>query len=152
MADLDEVFIPIKSGLFVNPIERRYESIVFFISSYFELEIFRSAIETLLNSIPGRFSSFPVGGSALGSAIVAGLAALVGSTSHECRIGTDSVRLGVVDTFSFFKARCHPLVMVLYLPLNPPPYMIPQLTRNQSSTNRGPPPGLRWAPIVPFKK
>lgn len=39
MADLDEVFIPIKDGLFVNPIERRYESIVLFISSYLELEI-----------------------------------------------------------------------------------------------------------------
>lgn len=47
-----------------------------------ELENFRSAIEALLNSIPDRFSSFPLAGSAMGSVIVAGLAALVSSTSY----------------------------------------------------------------------
>ncbi|KAF8815725.1 sec24-related protein [Phlegmacium glaucopus] len=64
VADLDEVFVPIKDGLFVKPVERR------------------SAIETLLDSIPNRFSSFPSVDSAFGSVVVAGLAALVGRGGH----------------------------------------------------------------------
>jgi hypothetical protein len=117
-----------------------------------ELQNFRSVIETLLNSIPDRFSSFPSADSALGSVIVAGLAALVSSKSHECRVVSDSVRLGVADTLSYFKPHCRPLVMVLYLPPNQPPSTKPRLTQNQSSTSLGPSPGLRWVLIVLFKE
>lgn|ERR1700735_3935345 len=51
----------------------------------FELNIIRSAIETLLNSIPDCLSSFPLADSALGSVITAGLAALVRFISYECK-------------------------------------------------------------------
>lgn len=88
---------------------------------YPELKNFRSAIETLLNSIPDRFSSFQSPNSALGSAVVAGLAALVSSAFHEPRARTDSVRLGGADTYLYFKAYCQPLVMVPCLPPNLPP-------------------------------
>ena len=88
---------------------------------YPEFKNFRSAIETLLNSIPDRFSSFQSPNSALGSVVVAGLAALVSSTPHEPKVGTDSVRLGGADTLLYFKAYCQPLVMVPCLPSNLPP-------------------------------
>lgn len=124
---------------------------LFYLFCFPELDILRSAIEGLLDSIPNRFSSFPSATSAFGSVVVAGLAALVSSISHECRAGAYSVRLGVAGTLSFFKVHCQPLVMVLYLPSNPPLRMNPRLTQTQSSTSPGLQPGLRWAPIVPSK-
>ncbi|KAJ8514638.1 hypothetical protein ONZ45_g7854 [Pleurotus djamor] len=60
VADIDEVFIPMRTGLFVNPTECR------------------ASIEQLLDSLPGRHQDTGVGDSAMGSALLACLAALSG--------------------------------------------------------------------------
>ncbi|KAL9710373.1 COPII coat Sec23p-Sfb3p heterodimer component [Leucoagaricus gongylophorus] len=64
VADLEEVFVPMQEGLFVDPIVRRH------------------AIETLLTLLPQRFSEFPLGDSCLGSTLRGGLAALAGRGGH----------------------------------------------------------------------
>lgn len=76
VTDLDEVFIPMREGLFVNPQDSRYA----YLSQDFGTVIQRisssAVIENLLESLPER-SDDAYGQSALGSAVRAGLAALV---------------------------------------------------------------------------
>ncbi|KAK7044831.1 SEC23 SEC24 family protein [Favolaschia claudopus] len=64
VSDLDEVFLPLRSGLFVKPQGRQ------------------AAIEGLLNALPERFAEMPYTDAALGSAIRAGIAGLAGRGGH----------------------------------------------------------------------
>ncbi|KAJ3513513.1 hypothetical protein NLJ89_g2903 [Agrocybe chaxingu] len=64
VADLDEVFVPTKDTIFVNPLDNR------------------STVEALLDSIPTRFSEGVSTDCALGSAIRGGLASLAGRGGH----------------------------------------------------------------------
>jgi protein transport protein SEC24 len=59
VSDIDEVFVPLRSGLFVKPAERR------------------TAIEGLLVALPERFAQLTYVEAALGSALRACLATLV---------------------------------------------------------------------------
>lgn len=59
VSDIDEVFVPLRGGLFVKPAERR------------------AAVESLLTALPERFATMARVNTALGSALRAGLAALV---------------------------------------------------------------------------
>ncbi|KAH9478696.1 Protein transport protein Sec24D [Psilocybe cubensis] len=63
VADLDEVFLP-KLGLFVDPMERR------------------SAVESLIDSLPSQFAGATSSDSCLGSMIRGSLAALAGRGGH----------------------------------------------------------------------
>ncbi|KAH8829288.1 Sec23/Sec24 trunk domain-containing protein [Flagelloscypha sp. PMI_526] len=64
MPDLDEVYLPLLEGLFVNPTERR------------------PTIETLLSTLPGRYANNLNVEAAMGSAIRGCLAALSGRGGH----------------------------------------------------------------------
>ncbi|RXW18670.1 hypothetical protein EST38_g7189 [Candolleomyces aberdarensis] len=64
VADLEEVFTPIRNGLFVDPIEHQ------------------TAIKLTLENLPNRFSEFPERNAALSAAVRAGLAALHGRGGH----------------------------------------------------------------------
>ncbi|KAJ7031988.1 sec24-related protein [Mycena alexandri] len=64
VSDIDEVFVPLRSGLFVRPAERR------------------TAIEGLLTALPERFVQTSYVESALGSALHASLASLAGRGGH----------------------------------------------------------------------
>ncbi|KAJ7634627.1 sec24-related protein [Roridomyces roridus] len=60
LPDIDEVFLPLRSGLFVRPAERQ------------------AAIEGLLSALPERFENISYTDAALGSVVIASLAALAG--------------------------------------------------------------------------
>ncbi|KAJ7185803.1 sec24-related protein [Mycena filopes] len=64
VSDLDEVFVPLRSGLFVKPAERQ------------------AAIEGLLTTLPERFIQTSYADAALGSALRASLALLAGRGGH----------------------------------------------------------------------
>ncbi|KAJ7060993.1 sec24-related protein [Mycena amicta] len=64
VSDIDEVFVPLRTGLFVNPADHR------------------TAVEGLLTALPDRFALMPRVNAALGSALRAALAALVGRGGH----------------------------------------------------------------------
>ncbi|KAJ7689383.1 Sec23/Sec24 trunk domain-containing protein [Mycena rosella] len=64
LADIDEVFVPLRNGLFVKPAERQ------------------PAIEGLLNALPERFGQMAHVNAALGSVLRASLAALAGRGGH----------------------------------------------------------------------
>ena len=76
VTDLDEVFIPMRDGLFVNPQDSRYAHPSQDYRTIIERVSSSSVIENLLESLPER-SDDAFGQSALGSAVRAGLAALV---------------------------------------------------------------------------
>ncbi|KXN91832.1 hypothetical protein AN958_11651 [Leucoagaricus sp. SymC.cos] len=64
VADLEEVFVPMREGLFVDPIARRH------------------AIEALLDALPHRFREFPSRDSCLGSTLRGILASMAGRGGH----------------------------------------------------------------------
>ncbi|KAF9442321.1 beta-sandwich domain of Sec23/24 [Macrolepiota fuliginosa MF-IS2] len=64
VADLDEVFVPMRDRLFVDPVGRRH------------------AIEALLDALPQRFAQYPSRDSSLGSALRGILASLAGRGGH----------------------------------------------------------------------
>jgi len=75
--DIDEVFLPLRDGLFENPIQRRYARST--LSWPHDVDLLRrDAIESLLTAIPGRFEDTPIQSAALGSVLRSCLAALVG--------------------------------------------------------------------------
>ncbi|EAU89424.2 protein transporter SEC24 [Coprinopsis cinerea okayama7 len=76
VADLDEVFAPIRTGLFVSPAERG------------------DSIRALLEALPKRFSESPGRNSALGPAIRSGLAALSGRGGHIILFQTSMANVG----------------------------------------------------------
>lgn len=81
VADIDEVFVPVRSGLFVKPAERQ------------------NAIESLLNVLPERFGQMAYPETALGSALRVSLAALVNILYADLVYKfTFPHRLGVVAT------------------------------------------------------
>ncbi|KAF9225736.1 beta-sandwich domain of Sec23/24 [Gyrodon lividus] len=64
VADLEEIFVPLREGLFVDPWESR------------------TVVEDLISSLPDRHASTVVRESCLGGALVAGLASLAGRGGH----------------------------------------------------------------------
>ena len=82
--DVDDVFLPSTSGLFVNPIEFRYER-PFRFKSISEVCACRDTIYNLLMALASRHEQTFETESALGSALSASLAALV-SFSHDGRV------------------------------------------------------------------
>ncbi|KAJ7118660.1 sec24-related protein [Mycena crocata] len=64
LSDIDEVFVPLRSGLFVKPAERR------------------PAIEGLLSALPERFAQLTYPDAALGSVLRASLASMAGRGGH----------------------------------------------------------------------
>ncbi|KIM70512.1 hypothetical protein SCLCIDRAFT_12458 [Scleroderma citrinum Foug A] len=64
LADLEEIFVPLRDGMFVDP----YDS--------------RTVVEGLLSSLPERYSSTTIKGACLGAVLIAGLASLVGKGGH----------------------------------------------------------------------
>ncbi|KAF7763474.1 hypothetical protein Agabi119p4_8011 [Agaricus bisporus var. burnettii] len=65
VADLEEVFLPFREGIFVDPVARRH------------------VIEPLLDALPQRFANFPTTNSCLGSTLRAVLASLAGRGGHS---------------------------------------------------------------------
>ncbi|KAI6019871.1 hypothetical protein F5J12DRAFT_968057 [Pisolithus orientalis] len=64
LADLDEIFVPLRDGMFVDPWESR------------------TVIEGLLTSLPERNSMTSLREASLGAALIAGLASLAGMGGH----------------------------------------------------------------------
>ncbi|KAF9237386.1 hypothetical protein BU15DRAFT_88812 [Melanogaster broomeanus] len=64
VADLEEIFVPLRGGLFVDPWDSR------------------AVVENLISSLPNRHASTVVRESCLGGALVAGLASLAGQGGH----------------------------------------------------------------------
>lgn len=64
LADLDEIFVPLRDGMFVDPWESR------------------TVIEGLLSSLPERNSMTSLREAGLGAALIAGLASLAGMGGH----------------------------------------------------------------------
>lgn len=64
LADLDEIFVPIRDGMFVDPWQSR------------------TVIEGLLSSLPDRNSMTSLREAGLGAALIAGLASLAGMGGH----------------------------------------------------------------------
>ncbi|KAJ6487756.1 sec24-related protein [Mycena sanguinolenta] len=77
VSDIDEVFLPLRSGLFVKPAERQ------------------TAIEKLLMAIPERFAEMAYVEAALGSVIRASLAALAGRGGHVVIFQSTMPRVGI---------------------------------------------------------
>lgn len=102
LSDIDEVFVPLRTGLFVKPEERR------------------TAIEGLLNALPQRFAEMNYLDAALGSVIRASLAALVSTSLYPLTVPSLTVisRLDGVDTSSSFRVRC-PASGLVHFTVNP---------------------------------
>ncbi|KAL4067050.1 hypothetical protein V8B97DRAFT_2025337 [Scleroderma yunnanense] len=64
LADLEEIFVPLRDGMFVDP----YES--------------RTIVEGLLSSLPERHSSTTIRDACLGAVLITGLASLAGMGGH----------------------------------------------------------------------
>ncbi|KAF8162433.1 hypothetical protein K438DRAFT_1858604 [Mycena galopus ATCC 62051] len=77
VSDIDEVFVPLRSGMFVKPAERQI------------------AIESLLTALPERFAQMAYVEAALGSVLRASLAALAGRGGHVVVFQSTMPRVGV---------------------------------------------------------
>ncbi|CAK5274729.1 unnamed protein product [Mycena citricolor] len=76
VSDIDEVFVPLRTGLFVKPADHQ------------------SAIENLLTSLPDRFVQMPFADAALGSLLRASVAALSGHGGQVVVFQSTMPRLG----------------------------------------------------------
>lgn len=74
MPDLEDPFVPLSEGLFVDPYESRYVAHLFYSKPI--ANIFRSVITSLMNRLPALFSNIKNPEPALLPTLKAGLAAL----------------------------------------------------------------------------
>jgi protein transport protein SEC24 len=79
LLDIDDVFVPLRDGLFVDPKQSRYVRSLDGPHRCLN-QPFRGVIEHLLEVLPQRHGDTPHREASLGSAIRAGLAALVSVT------------------------------------------------------------------------
>lgn len=77
VSDIDDVFLPVREGIFVDPVEARWVIDLVTDDIRTQSRVIRSCIESLLDLIPITFEASTTPHVAAGAAIRGGLAALV---------------------------------------------------------------------------